>query len=238
MSLAKPALALVLLLFLADVVIAQKPRKSRYSRERYNRNATKVPRSKAGIVCPIFHDTGFPYNAIGIKLGDPFALTYKFYPTKNFSFALDFGKSASGLYNSYYRERFSEYSESDTLSDEASLNYLTHSVKSDWVGELKAMYHIDADIISDGLTFYLGLGWEWRNTQLQYDYLFTDGNFDKIDRFDRSRFTQGAQGMVGIEYSYFSLPVSAFMELEVYNDILTDPGWRHTQGGIGIRYVF
>jgi len=34
------------------------------------------------------------------------------------------------------------------------------------------------------------------------------------------------------------LPVSAFMEIEVFTDILEDPGWSRFQGGVGLRFVF
>ena len=101
------------------------------------------------------------------------------------------------------------------------------------------LYHIKADKISAGLQVYTGIGWEWRNLNIQYDYLLNDGIFDnKIEFTSRRRFTYGAQGTIGIEYSYFQLPVSAFMELEVFVDLLRDPGFYKIQGGVGLRYVF
>jgi hypothetical protein len=48
----------------------------------------------------------------------------------------------------------------------------------------------------------------------------------------------GPQVAVGIEYSYFSIPISAFMELEYFTDIQADPGWTRLEGGVGLRYVF
>ncbi|MFN7602231.1 MAG: hypothetical protein ACK5R0_12635, partial [Bacteroidota bacterium] len=65
--------------------------------------ALKVSRGKALIMCPIFEESKYPYQGIGFKVGDPFAFTYKFYPTKHWAFAVDAGKAASGLYNKYYR---------------------------------------------------------------------------------------------------------------------------------------
>ena len=40
-------------------------------------NAIRIPKSKRAIVCPIFDESGYPYTGLGIKLGDPFALTAK-----------------------------------------------------------------------------------------------------------------------------------------------------------------
>lgn len=96
-----------------------------------------------------------------------------------------------------------------------------------------------ADKISQGLQVYAGVGWEWRNLNIRYDYLLNDGILDnKIEFTTVNRFTYGVQGTVGIEYSYFKMPISAFMELETYVDLLKDPGFYKIQGGVGLRYIF
>ena len=60
--------------------VRKSPRSSSFSVPRVNAN-------KARIMCPIFVNSRYPYQGIGFKLGDPFALTYKFYANKHFSFA-------------------------------------------------------------------------------------------------------------------------------------------------------
>jgi hypothetical protein len=201
-----------------------------------------VSKGKALVMCPIFHASKYPYQGIGLKFGDPFALTYKFYPNKNWSFAADLGKAASGLYSKYYRSIFSEYTP-DTLSEGASLNYLTHKANSDWLLEAKFLYQWDAGKISKGLQLYAGLGWQWRATSLTYDYnydaeLNNGESVSKFGKFTERRFTYGPVVIVGFEYSYFSLPISAFIEMEGYTDVLIDPGYKRFQGGMGLRYVF
>jgi hypothetical protein len=206
-----------------------------HTRTQHKYNVIKMPRSKAKTICPIFEDTGYPYQAIGIKLGDPFALTYKYYPNKHLAFVADFGRSASGLYSRYYSGLFDE-----VISDpDDTLDYFSHKVKADWVGELKILYHINAENISPGLQVYAGLGWELRSLKIQYDFI-AQTTPDEQKFFDSTfnRFTQGIEGVLGIEYSYFKLPISAFMELEYYVDVMKDPGWRKVQGGVGLRYVF
>lgn len=210
-----------------------------------------VPRvggPKAKIMCPIFVESQYPYQGIGFKMGDPFALTYKFYPSKHWSFAVDAGKSASGLYNSYYRNLFPGFVQADTLSfdprtqSKSQINYLAHKVTSDWFLEAKFLYQWDVEKISKGLQFYAGLGWQWRNTTLVYDYNYEQAPLgsgeSRFGKFTQQRFTYGITGVVGFEYSYFSLPVSAFIELETYVDTLADPGYQRYQGGVGLRYVF
>jgi len=203
-----------------------------------------VPRvggNKARIICPIFVQSQYPYQGIGIKLGDPFAIAYKFYANKHFSFAVDAGTAASGLYNKYYRGAFPGYLP-DTLSSDQSITYLAHKATSDWFLETKFLYQWDAEKISKGLQLYAGAGWQWRNTVLEYDYNFNDvsNNQDdgKFGKFTETRFTYGPVLLVGFEYSYFSLPISAFIEVEIFTDALIDPGYQRFQGGVGLRYVF
>jgi hypothetical protein len=241
---------LILLAFLALLgasAAAQRPKvhnggKSMYTKERFNYNVTRVRGDKARVVCPISANTRFPFQGVGFKLGDPFAITYKFYASKKLAFVLDAGRPASSLYNRYYREKFDTYAVRDTFStSEASITPITHKVKSDLIIEAKVLYSIDVTKISQGLQLYIGGGWEWKRTRIQYDYTYTSGNFQNIDqfgRFERSRFTMGPQITMGIEYAYFSIPVSAFMELEYFSDILADPGWTRLEGGVGLRYIF
>jgi len=217
--------------------------KSTYTQKRFNHNAPRVKGSKAKIVCPIFEESKYPYHGLGLKLGDPFAITYKFYPNKNISFAVDLGKPASGLYNQYFRDQFNSYVQ-DTVTLGSTVSYLTHQVKSDYIAEIKCLYHIDAHKISPGLQLYVGGGWEWKKTKLRYDYQFDGGGGPDpsgettFGTFNAQRFTQGIQGVIGFEYSYFQLPISAFMELEYFVDMQLDPGWRRVEGGVGLRYVF
>ena len=203
----------------------------------FNKRSSK---SKAKIDCPLDDPSQYPLHGIGIKLGDPFAVTYKFYLSEHFGIALDFGKAASGLYNRYYREKFDEYVDVDT-AQEGRVSYLTHRANTDWVGELKFLWHFDVKGITPGLKVYFGIGPEIKSTQLTYQYIYSSNNNDNINElgeFDRKRSTFGPQLSLGIEYSYFQIPISAFMEVELFNDVSLDPGWRRFEGGAGLRYLF
>lgn len=236
----------VIFCVLSASVFAQKAKihnsgKSMYTQKRFQ-PPPKVRGNKAKTVCPIFEESKYPYQGFGIKLGDPFALTYKFYANEHFAVAVDVGKASSGLYKSYFMEKFNEYIVTDTFSTaEASIEYYTHKVLSDIIAEAKLLYSIDVQKISPGLQVYAGIGWEFKNTKIQYDYTYSersDGNPDAFGRFDRVRTTMGPQVVVGIEYAHFKLPISAFMELEYFSDVMADPGWTRLEGGVGLRYIF
>lgn len=233
----KNAVFLTILLFAVGVAhgqVRKSPKSAGYRVPHVNGN-------KARIMCPIFESSRYPYQGIGFKLGDPFAVTYKFYANKHFSFAADAGKAASGLYNRYYRNAFVTYLP-DTLNEDQTIQYLAHKAVTDWFIEAKFLYQWDAEKISKGLQLYAGMGWQWRNTKLTYDYNFNDRSLNQDDgkfgKFSETRFTYGPTMVLGFEYSYFSLPVSAFIEIELFTDALLDPGYQRFQGGVGLRYVF
>jgi hypothetical protein len=232
---------LVLLIFLLDITAysqeTRNPSLKKSSRTKSMR-APSVSKDKARIICPIFQNSEYPYQGLGIKVGDPVALTYKFYPNKHWSFAVDAGKAASGLYSKYYRKIFTDYVP-DTLQGEESIKYLSHIANADWLVEGKFLYQRNLEKISPGLQVYAGLGWQWRQTKLEYTYIFEDGAFEnELGNFNVQRFTHGPTGVLGIEYSYFSLPLSAFIEIEGFMDAFLDPGYKRFQGGVGLRYVF
>lgn len=218
----------------------QEARHTNLKRSAKNRNlrAPSISKAKSRVICPIFENSHHPYQGIGMKLGDPLALSYKYYPNKHFAFAADLGKVASGLYSKYYRKQFASYLP-DTLTGEKSIKYLTHHALRDLYFEAKFLYQWNADNISKGLQFYTGVGWQWRSTKLAYDYIYENGPFvNQLGKFNRSRFTYGPTAIVGFEYSYFSLPLSAFIEIEWFTDTLLDPGYNRFQGGVGLRYIF
>lgn len=232
---------IVVLAMMALLPVLEADAQAKRSQRSAKFSVPRVGGSKARIICPVFVESRYPYQGIGFKLGDPFALAYKFYANKHFSFAVDAGTAASGLYNKYYRDAFASYLP-DTLNSDQSISYLAHKATSDLFLETKFLYQWDAEKISKGLQLYAGAGWQWRNTVLEYDYNFNDqsNNQDdgKFGKFTETRFTYGPVFLVGFEYSYFSLPISAFIEVEIFTDALLDPGYQRFQGGVGLRYVF
>jgi len=248
MRFSKPLILIFICLFFAEWTMAQRSNsrgRNHKSRPIHNYKATRIRGAKAKIVCPVFENSRYPYHGLGFKFGDPFALTYKFYPNKNLSLALDVGKASSGLYNRYFREKFQEYAnEGDTLAANATVTYSSHQVKTDLIWEFKVLYHLEANKVSPGLQVYAGAGWEWKNTRLNYGYFYnrTSPNGGELVNdfklYPQRRFTMGPQVVIGIEYAYFQIPISAFMELEYFMDVQADPGWQRFEGGVGLRYIF
>ncbi len=192
--------------------------------------------------CPVFNKIDFHKRAIGIKFGDPIAISYKYYENKHWSFVTEIGKSTSGLYSKYYREAFKSYLP-DSLTKNQNVQYLAHKTLSDWFVEVKFLHQWELSQLVEGLNLFVGVGSQWRNTSLRYNYLYegidSQGNQQtNVGTVDHSRFTYGLVAISGIEYACFTLPLSAFIEVEYFTDGLVDTGYQRFQGGVGVRYSF
>ncbi len=218
---------------------------SSFSQKRYDKSLNKTYKTqkhppakfknnkKMAVICPIFIPSEYPYQGIGFKAGDPFAITYKLYLTEWFAFSIDGGLGAYGLYKDRYADLFNTFPESDTLE------YFNHQVEKDTYIAVKVSFYNEGPPFLNGLDYYISLGWQFRYVDIIYGYnqelsqsasIF--GSF--VKQIDYS----GPEVGIGLEYSYFNIPVSAFMEINWMYDIIHQPGFLKFQGGIGMRYVF
>ena len=194
---------------------------------------------KMAIICPIFVVSEYPYQGIGIKVGDPTAITYKFYATEKLAFGLEFGRAASGLYRDLHRDRFET---SPVYQDSI---YISHNVLSQNVFSASVYYYKEGPRAIKGLDLYIGVGWQVQFADVRYEYLIRDESVPggAILNGDDSPVVfsfqpMGPQATFGLEYAYFSIPISAFVEGGVFYGFDEAQTWLRFQGGVGIRYVF
>lgn len=226
---------LILCICLLSFQVHSQRQKSTYS---YKYKSVRIPRQKALIVCPIFKNSEYPYHGIGIKVGDPVAITYKYYKNEKFAVSIDVGSAASGLYTKHHTRNFDQ-NLPDSLSRISSIKYVRHEVITEYAIEAKLLYHMKVDKIFPRLQSYIGVGWQFRKTDIRYAYLYEILIRDRESgEFVSNKTTHGSVVTVGLEYAYFKLPVSAFIETTLFTDIAANPGWNRFQGGVGIRYVF
>lgn len=240
---AKLYYTLLILCLLASVGAYSQKRTSGYKNKH---KPIRITPQKAKVICPIFEESAYPYHGFGFKVGDPVALTYKLYLMKKLGIAVDVGSASSGLYHNHHRENFDIYAQDIAAPDDYPTDvdfspiYLQHKVNGEYVFEGKVLYQLSAEKFYKGLQAYLGLGWQYRSLGITYDYYYYYPNSNQRERgkINRERLSQGPEIVWGIEYSYFKIPVSAFLEFTVFDDLLSDVPWYRFQGGIGIRYVF
>lgn len=188
---------------------------------------------KMAQICPGMHLSEYPYQAIGVKLGDPFAITYKVYVVEHFAIVMDIGTAAKGLYQNYHRDRFEQYPEYDTLT------YSNHQIERDLVLQTRALYQGHGPKSIPGLDWYLGAGWQWRFIDVRYEYTFEPvPNSPEVGFDSKSLNATGPEFTAGIEYSYENWPVAAFFELNYFLSLNTDPQLTRMMGGAGLRFIF
>lgn len=213
---------LVVFYLIAGDVLGQK-RKKRPPKFKKNR--------KMAVICPIFDPDEYPYQGIGVKVGDPVAITYKLYVTRKFAISFDGGSAVFFLYDKYHRDNFTNFEEFDTLS------YMNHKVNKDIVIQARALIHSQAlDANLSGMDVYFGAGWQFRNHEVEYEFL--DSGTGQQGRRTISEFSSGPEIVLGIEYAYFEIPLSAFAEVNLFKNLGIDNSNPRIQGGIGIRFVF
>lgn len=215
-----------------------------FSQKRYSKSLTQLygkgnkpahfkNNKKMKVICPGFTPSEYPYQGIGIKIGDPFAITYKLYATKWFAFSMDGGFASSGLYKSRYKALFATFPEADTLT------YVNHQVNKDVVFAVNVSFYNEGPKFLKGLDYYLSLGWQFRYVDLLYGFVDEVSVTEKVfGTFNKSTDYMGPEIGIGLEYSYFNLPISAFLEVNWMYDIVYEPTFIKFQGGIGLRYVF
>lgn len=184
-------------------------------------------------VCPGMDISEYPFQGIGLKLGDPFAITYRLYINKQFSFGIDGGIAAYGLYKRRYTTLFNQMPGSDTLT------YVSHNVQRDIHLSVKGVYYIPKKGFLDEINIYLTFGWQFRFVEADFGYTYQVSQSET--RFGQSNLSldnTGPEVNLGIEYPYKRLPLAAFAEVGVYVDVVRPPVSPQVQFGVGLRFFF
>lgn len=174
----------------------------------------------------------------GIRLGEPFSLTYKDFIEDYLSYEIMIG--AAGVNGSdYYRKDF----ENNPPSSNAF--YQGHSASSGISLNFRMALHEDItdvfEITQGYLLGYGGAGVQLRTTQVSYSYFVTNpnpspgGGIPSIE--ERSNFDLGPEVFAGAEYYFDETPISVFLEVGVFLELIDRVNLKG-QGGIGIRYLF
>ena len=230
--------ACCIFLFSWNSVFSQRSDLTRKNNKVKNYSTHKFKKNKKfAEICPIFHVSEYPYQGIGLKIGDPLALTYKFYATTKWAFGIDVGKASEGLYSQLHKKRF----ESVAVPADTSYFYVSHEVLNQNVFSAKLFYYKEGPRTIKGLDFYVGLGYQMQFADIKYDYIAVSElppETRETKQVTLSFQPKGVEAMGGLEYAYFDLPVTVFAELGIFFGTDNVQQWQKFQGGMGIRYVF
>ncbi len=171
---------------------------------------------------------------IGLRFGDPAGITFKKY-NGNTAWEFNLGNSFAGYYgynryNRYYNDRFyRDYSSSNYELKSYGRSAYTTSFQAHW------LKHHDFPGVNN-LQFYYGVGPQVRFNRVWYRYKSKIDGRDYYDTYND--IDLGIDGVLGLEYTFREVPLSIFLDANIFVEVFDVPGWLYGQSGIGIRYNF
>ncbi len=177
---------------------------------------------------------------VGLRLGEPSGLTVKRYLSGGNALEVNLGRSSRWGY-AYDAEDFYRHSR---FSDRDYYRFADY--KSGASTALQVRYLWQKPIQSaQGLDWYVGLGGQARFTTAYYYYYYNDGGWNDDEwrwwNYVEERRTDvdlGLDGIVGLEYTLPRAPISLFVDVNLFMEIVDRPLLMFGQGGVGVRYNF
>lgn len=173
---------------------------------------------------------------IGLRGGDPAGLTVKKYNT-NTAWELNIGHTYywSG---SAYRDAFYEY---DAYESYRNVDIKSWNPRRAIAIQVRHLWQQDLNLDGlSGLDWYYGVGGQIKSISVRYRYDYEDrfGNEYNNIYSTANYINLGADGIIGLEYTFKEVPLSIFADVNLFLEIYRNPFFIHGQGGIGVRYNF
>ena len=169
-------------------------------------------------------------QGLGLRVGDPFGISYKAYHERNSAFEVVVGSTSRNRHDAYYRDKF------ESIDDFDGFRYANHEVNYTLVLQGRYLLHTSFPANVEGrLDWYWGLGAQVRLSGLEYSY-FDESNFFGLD--DRTNFDLGPEGILGVEYELQDYPIVTFAEASLLAELIDQPFKMRIFGAIGVRYAF
>ncbi len=190
---------------------------------------------------------------VGLRLGDPLGLTVKKYFNDKMALEFNLGKTffwGSG-YNSYYRYRGGKYPNNNIYYYKGNPydngryidgnpyyhnGYYYYEPRAVSI-QLHLLAHKSIASV-EGLQLYYGAGPQLRILSYNYGYYI---NYPVGPQYYEEIYRQvggGLDGIFGTEYTFASLPMTVFADINLYMEIAPVPFWLGIQGGVGARFNF
>lgn len=171
----------------------------------------------------------------GLRLGEPFSLTYKDFIDDFLSFEVMLGSSGANR-GDYYQKAFTNNPPS------SNAYYVSNSASRGATINFRLALHEDItdmfEIEQGYLLGYAGAGIQLRTNKVNYAYDAIDGSGNSRRLIDqRTNLDLGPEAFGGAEYYFDETPISVFAEIGLFIELIDRINMRG-QGGIGVRYLF
>jgi len=171
------------------------------------------------------------YNqGLGIRIGDPFGISYKAYLQRRRAVELVLGTVSRNNHSSYYRDTFRN------LDKYEGDLYSSHDVNFTMVAMARYLFHESFPANVEGrLDWYYGAGLQLRISTIEYQYFDSQS---QIFRDDHTNFDFGPEAILGMEYELEDIPMVAFGEVSLLMELVDRPFNFRVFGAFGVRYAF
>ncbi|GEO21713.1 hypothetical protein [Cyclobacterium qasimii] len=174
-------------------------------------------------------------HQLGIRIGDPYGITYKTPVKDKFSFEAILGRGSQNS-SQYYRRTF------ENNRPVSSARYFGHQVSGAFSLHARGIYEEsfsdDFNISEGDLTVYAGLGLQFRSVNIDYFYTTPNATPNTPEAIEsRTNMDFGPEVLLGTAYYFEDLPISVFLEVGFMTEIV-DRLHLKAQGAIGARYLF
>jgi len=178
-----------------------------------------------------FHATGQVRDqGIGMRIGDPFGVTYKSYFDNQAALEFTLGTTSSNRFDHYYRNLFDHKNKFDGYA------YIDHKVNYTLATQGRILFHESFPARVEGrLDWYWGFGYHFRLSGVEYSY-FDQNNI--IRTADHTNLDLGPEGILGVEYEFLDLPIVGFSEVSLMGELIDNPFRFRFFGAVGVRYAF
>lgn len=172
---------------------------------------------------------------VGLRLGDPTGLSVKRFLGSN---AVEFNAGRTAwIYDPEWR--FKHY------NDFNNYGYLDGRLRSALSFQLHYLKYKDIQVGLPGLQWYYGFGGQLRALTADYHYQYRvyygpgGGDYRWERRWEKTTHLDfGLDGVIGLDYTLPKVPISIFVDMILFAEIVDNPFQFQLQGGTGIRYHF
>ena len=184
------------------------------------------------VICPFHYHDKLISHGLGIRIGDPFGLTYKIYYKRRIAVEFTGGVGFSGLYAPIHRDKF------NLIDRYQDFEYIAHDVDHSYAHQGRVILHNNFPGYHR-LDWYVGLGYHVRWYRLKYVYSFIDedGRQDVGSDFYND-FDMGPEAALGFEFDYPNVPLTVFAEGGAFWNVEGVTKFWRIQAGLGVRVDF
>ena len=177
---------------------------------------------------------------IGPRAGDPMGLSFKYYFSDDIEYELNLG--TTGLFAATYY-----YISFDKLEKfkNCECTFKSYEIPHAYSAQFNYLfYQYFPGVDAGNLLWYYGFGGQFRYINIDYTFdekIYKENNKTEWKRNQVYRlytYDLGIDAIMGLEYVMGKIPITIFVDVNMFFEFLNDPGVFRPQAGIGFRYNY